>query len=133
MFADALYWIALANPRDQWYSAARALDAELSLVQIFTTDEVLTEVLANLSSAGKHRRLQAVEMVLAILDSPNITVIHQSHTTFIAGLILYLKRPDKHYSLTDCISMNTCQAEGISEVLTNDHHFEQEGFVTLLK
>jgi uncharacterized protein len=41
---------------------------------------------------------------------------------------LYKDRPDKEYSLTDCISMQVMRREGLTEVLTNDHHFTQEGF-----
>jgi predicted nucleic acid-binding protein len=29
--------------------------------------------------------------------------------------------------------MNTMDAKGIREILTNDHHFEQEGYVLLIK
>lgn len=53
--------------------------------------------------------------------------------TAMAGLDLYGARPDKGYSLTDCISMQTMRDRGIVEVLTHDHHFEQEGFVLLLR
>jgi predicted nucleic acid-binding protein len=42
-------------------------------------------------------------------------------------------RPDKGYSLTDCISMGTMRREAITEVLTNDRHFEQEGFRALFR
>lgn len=38
---------------------------------------------------------------------------------------------DKGYSLTDCISMQTMRREGLNDVLTNDRHFEQEGFHAL--
>jgi len=41
--------------------------------------------------------------------------------------------PDKGYSLTDCISMNTMRAEGLTEILTNDVHFTQEGFRALFR
>jgi uncharacterized protein len=44
---------------------------------------------------------------------------------------LYEARPDKGYSLTDCRSMVALRALGISEALTNDHHFTQEGFAIL--
>ena len=46
---------------------------------------------------------------------------------------LYQARPDKGYSLTDCISMEVMRREGLSEVLTNDEHFTQEGFTCLLE
>ena len=42
-------------------------------------------------------------------------------------------RPDKGYSLTDCISMATMRKKGLTEVLTNDRHFEQEGFRALFR
>jgi predicted nucleic acid-binding protein len=50
-----------------------------------------------------------------------------------AGLDLYRGRPDKAWSLTDCISFVVMERDGIREALTGDHHFEQAGFVALLK
>jgi len=44
------------------------------------------------------------------------------------ALALYEARPDKFYSLTDCHSMQVMRREGLTDVLTNDHHFTQEGF-----
>jgi predicted nucleic acid-binding protein len=43
------------------------------------------------------------------------------------------RRPDKWWSLTDCISFIVMQQEGLTEALTTDHHFEQAGFKILLK
>ena len=59
-------------------------------------------------------------------------VVPQSSRSFAAGLALYEARPDKGYSLTDCISMVTMRQEGITEVLSHDGHFTREGFVILL-
>jgi uncharacterized protein len=61
-----------------------------------------------------------------------VIVRPQSHQTFLDGLSLYKSRPDKGYSLTDCISMQAMHQEGITEVLTHDAHFAQEGFALLL-
>jgi predicted nucleic acid-binding protein len=55
----------------------------------------------------------------------------QTSADFATALALYEARPDKEYSLTDCRSMVALRALGISEVLTNDHHFTQEGFIIL--
>jgi uncharacterized protein len=52
---------------------------------------------------------------------------------FWQGWKLYAARPDKGYSLVDCISMQTMRKEGLTEVLTNDRHFEQEGFRALFR
>jgi uncharacterized protein len=67
------------------------------------------------------------------LSNPNIEVIPQERALFIAGVSLYEKRLDKGYSLTDCISMVAMRKQGLTEALTNDDHFEQEGFVVLIK
>ena len=52
-----------------------------------------------------------------------MTVFPQSRASLLDALTLYKSRPDKEYSLTDCISMQTMRREGLTEVLTNDHHF----------
>jgi hypothetical protein len=49
------------------------------------------------------------------------------------GLQLFGDRPDKEWSLTDCISFVVMEKEGVREALTGDKHFEQAGFVALLK
>jgi predicted nucleic acid-binding protein len=48
------------------------------------------------------------------------------------GLHLFAGRPDKNWSLTDCISFVVMQDEGLIEALTADAHFEQAGFKALL-
>ena len=128
VFADAFYWIALANPADQWHAAAKQYDEANSLV---TTEEVLTEFLNFYAEAGQHRRKIVGAMCEQVLLHPEITVISQSHGSFLDGLDLYRKRADKGYSLTDCISMVVCRERDIRKVLTNDSHFFQEGFVIL--
>ena len=52
---------------------------------------------------------------------------------FDEGVRLYVARPDKDWSLTDCISFVVMRERGITEALTGDRHFEQAGFVALLK
>ena len=132
VFADSHYWIALAKPRDQWEEAAKAARALLGEALIVTTDEVLTEFLAALSSV-KHLRSQAAKMVRYILENPNVKVIPQTRDSFLKGLTFYESRNDKQYSLIDCISMNVMKTESLLEVLTHDHHFEQEGYTVLIK
>jgi predicted nucleic acid-binding protein len=98
---------------------------------IVTTDGVLVEFLTALSR-GEHMRKQAAKMVRAILENPNVKVIPQTRESFLKGLAFYENRSDKGYSMTDCISMNVMKAESLAEVLTNDRHFEQEGFTVLI-
>ena len=78
-------------------------------------------------------RIRAVETVREILSDTTVHVIPQSHESFQSGFELYAARPDKGYSLTDCVSMQAMRREGIKQALTNDRHFEQEGFRALFR
>ena len=133
VFVDAVYLIAMAKPGDQWKQAAVAAREGLDEASLVTTDEVLAEFLAALAGSGPRLRVQAAIAVRRILDSQTTRVIPQSRESFISGLERYENRLDKGYSLQDCISMNVMESEGITQILTSDHHFEQEGFTVLMK
>jgi predicted nucleic acid-binding protein len=109
-----------------------ALDPVLADTVVFTTDEILTEFMT-FFSANPWQRRRAAATARSLLSNPDVRVIPQSRESFLAGMSLYAARPDKGYSLTDCISMETMRREGISEALTNDRHFEQEGFHALFR
>jgi predicted nucleic acid-binding protein len=133
VFADACYWVAIANPKDPLREAV--LKAKESLgdkVRKITMDEVLVEFLNYLSGHGDHLRNIAVKMVRAILADPNVKVFPQTRTSFEHGLKLYEDRIDKSHSLTDCISINTMKSESLTEVLSQDKHFKQEGLHKLM-
>jgi predicted nucleic acid-binding protein len=70
-------------------------------------------------------------VVRGILGDPLTQVLPQTSADFAAALTLYEARPDKAYSLTDCRSMVALRALGVSDVLTNDHDFTQEGFTIM--
>ena len=131
VFADTVYWIAVFLPGDPWAKAAQG--APLRHVRLVTTEEVLSEFLTGVSAHGEKTRRLACQLVREILRDPGVEVVVQSHESFLDGLALYEQRPDKQYSLTDCISMNVMKRRGITEVLTHDRHFGQEGFVRLLR
>lgn len=133
VFADTLYWVAIARPGDPWADPAKKARSTLGAIRLVTTDEVLTEVLAALSTGGPDLRRAAVEMVREIHRNPNVKVVPQTRDSFLKALTRYEERLDKEYSLIDCSSMNVMDAEGVREILTNDHHFEQEGYVILVR
>ena len=134
VFVDTSYFVATLGINDQWReladSAHERLPDDVSLV---TTDEVLTEVLAAFSKTGESGRKLAAETIRRILDSGTMRVIPQSRESFSNGLNRYERRLDKTYSVQDCVAMNVMDAEGIREILTSDHNFEQEGFTILMK
>ncbi len=128
VFADTSYWIALLNRRDRWHEQALAASRTLGTQSLVTTEWVLTEFLAFFSTSGEMTRQSAAARTRRIFDDPHIRVLSPSQAPFLDGLALYESRPDKAYSLTDCISMHVMRGAGLTEVLTNDHHFTQEGF-----
>jgi uncharacterized protein len=131
LFVDTFYLIALAHPRDQWRPRVLAFSRALRDYHLYTVDEVLAEFLTACSSSGTRIRQRAGQTVRTALQDRQWTVFPQSRSSLLDALTLYEARPDKEYSLTDCIAMQTMRREGLTEVLTNDHHFTQEGFSIL--
>ncbi len=61
-----------------------------------------------------------------------MTIVLPDQALMDRGIALYDQRPDKAWSLTDCISFVIMQDHGLRGALTGDHHFEQAGFDTLV-
>jgi uncharacterized protein len=131
LFADAFYWIAVLSPRDPFHARVMSWGRNRGTIRLVTTDEVLTEVLSWFSGAGPYWRGKAATSVHDLRSDPDVDVLPQTRADFDAALALYEARPDKEYSLTDCRSMLAMKGLGLTEILTNDHHFTQEGFTIL--
>ena len=132
VFADTLYWVAVLDVRDPWHEAAARVAQQVGRARIVTTEDVLVEVLNAFSASGPHARRWAARYVRGLCTRTAVDVVGRDRTRLLAGIDLYDQRPDKEYSLTDCISMLVMRERRLTEVLTNDHHFEQEGFKILL-
>lgn len=128
-FADTFFFMALLDSKDAAHELARA-QARKGWRLIYTTDYVLVE-LGNALHAPEDRH-DFLALVSMIRRSPFYRVIQASEILLEAGLKLFAERPDKHWSLTDCLSMVVMMDHELTEVLTADHHFEQAGFHTLL-
>ncbi len=129
VFVDTSYWIARVNPRDQWHQKAVELGSSLKDTRLITSEPVLIELLNYFSDYGPEMRQAVAQIVRRIMDDENIRL--WSHG-FEEGLTLFETRLDKGYSMTDCISMSIMRLFRVTEALTHDHHFAQEGFVILL-
>jgi predicted nucleic acid-binding protein len=131
LFADTFYWIALLFPRDAFHTAVVSFSRTLRSVRLVTTDEVLTEVLSHFGGLGPYWRGKAAALVHDLRSDPGVDVLPQTRADFDAALALYEARPDKGYGLIDRRPMVALRGLGLTEVLTNDHHFTQEGFPIL--
>lgn len=125
-FVDTWYLIARFDRFDAHHQQAIRLDRSLDLRDALTHDGVFTEYLAFMAAEGAVVRSKAVSTVRTYLETA--TAVEVERTLFKRALDMYARRPDKEYSLVDCISMTIMRDYGITRILTNDHHFRQEGF-----
>jgi predicted nucleic acid-binding protein len=133
VFADAGYWIALFNPRNQLHDKAVVAAQATQERPIVTSQMVLTEFLNHYASVGEPFRQRAVQVVRSLQDDAGVDIVSQTAEQFEAALTLYAQRQDKAWGLTDCASFLIMQARGITEALAHDEHFSQAGFLPLLR
>ena len=128
-FVDSWFLIAVCNRLDADHAAARRIEARLAGAQFTTHDGVLSEVLTYFCEAGEYNRQRGVATVRRALS--HFAVVPLSRDLFLRGLELYARRADKQYSHVDCVSMSLMRSHNLDQVLTNDHHFQQEGFTVV--
>lgn len=130
VFADSYYFFAMLNPRDPAHAKAVEISRQ-NRRPLVTTAWVLTELADGLASTP-HREI--FRRVLDDLEANRSNLVVPANVeTFEKGVDLYHSRPDKEWSLTDCVSFIVMREEGLTDALTGDRHFEQAGFHALLK
>jgi predicted nucleic acid-binding protein len=129
-FADTFYFLALLNPDDPAHMMAVEAAARLA-GRLVTTTWILTEV--GDAMASPQNRAAFLGLLDSLRTNPAAEVVPASEELFDAGVDLYARRPDKAWSLTDCISFLVMDRLGLAEALTGDRHFEQAGFRAVLR
>jgi len=93
-------------------------------------------VLSELVALAHSRRL-SIAPVLEFLDGlgedRSVEVVYVDPELHAAAIRLLRDRPDKAWSLCDAVSFVLMARRGVVEALTTDRHFEQAGFVRLLR
>ncbi len=128
-FADSMYFFALLSRHDQFHH--RALELSRVAYPVTTTRWVLMEVGDGLSAP--HRRKRFVDLLGVLHRRADVRIFPADDHQFRRAAELYAERMDKNWSMTDCTSFVVMRDLGLSDALTADHHFEQAGFVALLK
>ena len=129
-FADTFALIAWLNPRDSAHATVAAY-LEGFTGRLLTTEWVLMELADALSAP--EARSTAVAFLQAVRADPLFEVVGYVPTVYQAGFDLFANRPDKAWSLTDCISFGVMSERSIADALTADRHFEQAGFRAVFK
>ena len=129
IFGDTFYFLALVSKRDEAHVRAAAFERGTDC--LVTTAWVLTEVADALAATVGRSRF--VSLLSELRDDPDSMIVPPTEELFDRGVALYAERPDKDWSLTDCISFAVMRDMSITEALTGDRHFEQAGFTALLE
>jgi predicted nucleic acid-binding protein len=131
-FADTSYWMALSRKRDQYNRHAvlwnRFVIETKSI--IVTTEAVLWEWLNAFSDAST--RAVAAEGYRRAHADARIQVVPFQPELIDSAVQLYRTRPDKSWSLTDCLSFVVMEGRQLTEALTTDRHFEQMGMKVMM-
>ena len=133
VFVDTAAWIALLDTSDNLHLQARQVMRGLRQqdVHLVTTEWVLVEFADALSAPAN--RTKVVAFIAEMRRSPMLQILPVSQVLLDSGWIFYSQRPDKEWSLTDCISFVAMMQGHLTSAFTSDHHFEQAGYVKLLK
>ena len=128
VFLDTGYLVDLEDADDDNHRMAREhFDGLGRIPTLTTTSYVLDEVVTFFNVRGHHAKV--VEVGERLLGSPSVGMVHVGENLLRRGFGLLRDRPDKDYSLTDCVSFVLMRERRITVVFAFDRHFEQEGFV----
>ena len=135
IFVDTSGWANFFDTDEPFHRLTRNIyeNARNNGTRLVTTNYVVTELTSLLTSPFRISRPRIIEYIDAIKQSPSVDLIHIDRGLDDQAWQLLTERVDKNWSLVDCSSFVVMQNERITESLTTDHHFEQAGFVRLLK
>lgn len=130
MLIDTSGWFCVLDKRD--FRNRDAVSFYDAADRKITHSYVIAELVA-LSEARKYNRMATLEFVSDLLADGEIEIIWVDEVLNLQALQLLKSRIDKSWSLCDAVSFILMEANGITEALTTDHHFEQAGYVQLLE
>lgn len=113
----------------QHYEAVQFLSSTNK--KFLTHSYILAELIA-LALIRRFSRPVVLAFVMDLLDNPDIETVWVDEQLHREAMKLSMERQDKTYSLCDAVSFVLMRQRGMTEALTTDRHFEQEGFVRLL-
>jgi predicted nucleic acid-binding protein len=133
VFLDTAFVLALASPADQYHEKAKELSRQIKKegIALLTTRAILIEI--GDAMAGQRRRKAGIIMLESLENDEKLEIFPNSEELYSNAFDLFASRPDKEWGMTDCISFIVMKGFDISEALTADVHFQQAGFVALMR
>lgn len=135
IFADTAGWGHLIDSSQLCHSQAAAIygRARREGRKFITTNYILTELVALLISPLRVPRPKIVAFIEGLRASPSVEILHIDAALDQRTWEFFTQRDDKDWTLVDCSSFVVMKEHRIIEALTTDHHFEQAGYVCLLR
>jgi hypothetical protein len=128
VFVDTSGWYPLLFSASREHIEMAKL-ARVPDTRFVTSTYVLDELVALMLARGHHAI--AARTGSYIRSAREVRLEHPDAAEEARAWRLFLDRPDKMYSLTDCLSFVIMRRLGIGEVIATDDHFRQEGFTVL--
>lgn len=135
LFVDTSGWGNLVDSTQPYHAMAATIyrATRQQGQKIITTNYIITELVTVMTSPLRVPRPQIIAFIESLKASPYVQVVHVDASLDEQAWQLLKSRQDKEWSLVDCASFVVMRQRGVGEALTTDHHFEQAGFVRLLK
>lgn len=135
IFADTAGWGHLIDSSQPYHSQAAAIyrRARREGRRFITTNYILTELVALLISPLRLPRPRIAAFIESLKTSPNVEIVHIDAALDGRSWEFFKQRDDKEWTLVDCSSFVLMKERRMTEAFTTDHHFEQAGYVCLLK
>ena len=130
VFADAFYFVARLNRHDQHHERVVKFSRGFH-ARLLTSDWVLMEVADALAASECRGRVR--EFILHLRGAAACEIVPASRELLDRALDLYGQHTDKQWTLTDCVSFVIMRERNLTDALTGDRHFEQAGFLAMLK
>ena len=135
LFVDTSGWGNIVDRSQPYHQVATNIYrlARQRTGKVVTSNYVLTELVALLTSPLQLLRSRVVGFIQSLMQSPYVEIVHVDQELDSLSWQLLSNRLDKSWSLVDCSSFVIMERLNLTEALTNDHHFEQAGYIRSLK
>jgi predicted nucleic acid-binding protein len=135
LFVDTSAWACWIDSTQRYHELAcnfldQAIDDGGPIV---TTNLVLIELTALLNSPLRVPRIRQIQFFRDLRIERGVDIVVIDDQVEERAWRLWESRPDKNWTMVDSSSFVVMRDLGMSMALTTDHHFEQAGFVRLLR
>jgi len=133
LFVDTSGWAYYLDRQDSLHPTIASLvkQAIIERRRLATTNYILDELVALLSSRYRLPRPQVITAINAIKKDASVEVVHIERPMDDEAWALLETRFDKEWSLVDACSFVVMRRSGMREALTTDHHFTQACFIRI--